>query len=222
VRFVRGIAIAAAVALASLAVEDLAAMPPDGFVPGSFVTHTFMLAASILIIWLWPGRSFSDFGFTTGTYRFRPGILLWALPTAALSLLGALASRTGGVPSVVAERSYLQLILFVWVYASLCEEVLVRGLLQSLLGKRRAGSRGSPAFAMPIVVSALFFGAMHLVLVDSMGPAAAVPIALATLLGYVAARYRESTGSVIPAVIIHVLFNVGGMLPGWIVGWFGS
>jgi membrane protease YdiL (CAAX protease family) len=123
--------------------------------------------------------------------------------------------------SAIPGQAQLQLVVFVWIYASVCEEVLTRSLLQTLVTGRDTG-RGAPArFSMPVVVSGLFFGAMHLVLIDSMGPAAAVPIVLATLLGYLAARYREATGSLIPAVIVHMLFNVGGMLPGWIVGLFG-
>lgn len=112
--------------------------------------------------------------------------------------------------------------VFVWVYASVCEEVLTRGLLQSSIGSWGGGSGTSSGFSVPVVVSGLFFGAMHLVLIESMGSVAVVPIVLATLLGFLAAHYRETTGSLIPAIIVHVLFNVGGMLPGWVIGWFSQ
>ena len=191
------------------------------FLPGSFSTHSVMLLASVGIIGLWPGRSFAAFGFTRGTYRFRPSILLWVLPTAVLSLMSRLAPTPPEAESIIAGQSHLQLVLFVWVYASVCEEVLTRGLLQSLVAGRSRAEEVSTRFSMPVLVSALFFGAMHLVLLESMGPYAVAPIVLATLLGYLAARYRESTGSLIPAVIVHALFNVGGMLPGWIVDWLG-
>jgi len=216
-----GTLIAAAVALGALYVGQLAGPRQGGFLPGSFLTHSFMLLASVGIIWLWPGRGFADFGFARGTYRFRPRILLWVLPTAALSLMSMLASTSGEGHSVIEGRTQLQLVVFVWLYASVCEEVLARGLLQSLVAgpDRVLGDRRT--FSMPILMSALFFGAMHLVLIGSMGPAAGVSIVLATLLGYVAARYRASTGSLIPAIMVHALFNVGGMLPGWVVGWFG-
>jgi membrane protease YdiL (CAAX protease family) len=59
----------------------------------------------------------------------------------------------------------------------------------------------------------LFFGFMHFVLIKSMGPAAIPVILLAVVLGLVAARYRERTGSLLPAIIVHALFNIGGMLP---------
>lgn len=215
----RGIAITAAVALGALYVGWLAKLPQDGFVPGSFVTHSFMLAASLLIIWLWRGRRLADFGLTRGRYRFSPRILLWVLPTAVLSLMSALAPRLGESESAITGRTELQLIVFVWIYASVCEEVLTRGLLQSLIGGWGIASGRAARFSVPVLVSGLFFGAMHLVLIRSMGATAAVPIVLATLLGFLAARYRESTGSLIPAIIVHALFNVGGMLPGWMIGW---
>jgi membrane protease YdiL (CAAX protease family) len=39
------------------------------------------------------------------------------------------------------------------------------------------------------------------------------------LLGIVAGYNREKTGSLIPAIIIHALFNIGGMLPMWLLTW---
>ena len=219
IEVVRGIAISAVIALGALYLGWLAKLPEDGFVPGSFVSHSAMLVASVAIIRLWPGRRFADFGFTRGTYRFHPRILLWVLPTAMLSLMSSLAPTPEGAESAVTGRTELQLVLFVWFYASICEEVLTRGLLQSLLAGPGPGQGVRPRFSMPVLVSGLFFGTMHLVLIESMGPSAAVPIVLATLLGFLAARYRETTGSLIPAIIVHALFNVGGMLPGWVIGW---
>jgi membrane protease YdiL (CAAX protease family) len=70
---------------------------------------------------------------------------------------------------------------------------------------------------MPVVVSGLFFGAMHLTLIRLIGPGA-IPIVLAaTYLGLVAAYYREKTGSLLPAYILHVLFNIAGTLPMWLI-----
>jgi len=218
-RVALGLAVSAGVALLALFAGHVAPLPDDGFVPGSFVTHAVMLVLSLAIIRLVFRRSLADFGFTRGTYRFKPNILLWVLPTAALSLLSMLAPGGGESTDVLTWRSVLHRVVFVWIWASFCEEVLTRGLLQTLLSTDGEVRPRAARFSIPVVVSGLFFGAMHLVLVKSMGAMAAVPIALATLLGFLAARYRELTGSLIPAVIVHVLFNVGGMLPGWIVRW---
>ena len=213
------LALTAAVALFAMYAGRQAPLPEDGFVPGSFITHSVMLGLSLAIVAVFfPGR-FSDFGFTRGTYRFKPSILLWVLPTAALSLMSLLAPGRSGSMPVLDGRTELQLLLFVWIYASICEEVLTRGLLQTLISNVAGSAPAVGRFSMPVIVSGLFFGAMHLVLIDSMGPAAVVPIVLAALLGFLAAWYREATGSLAPAVIVHVPFNVGGMLPGWVIHW---
>lgn len=219
VKVARGVGVSAAVAFIALYAERRAALPGDALVPGSFVTHSVMLGLSLLIVWVFFRGRFSDFGFTRGTYRFRPTILLWSLPTAVLSLPFALAPQRPESMVVLSDRTELQLVLFVWIYASVCEEVLTRGLLQTLISNGVGRPSAAARFSIPVVVSAVFFGAMHVVLIGRMGPAAAVPIVLATLLGFLAARYREATGSLIPAILVHALFNVGGMLPGWVVRW---
>jgi len=208
-----------AIALVAMYVPSWVSFPRTGFVPPSFITHSIMLIATLLLVWLMSGATRARFGLTMGTYRFKPTILFWVLPTAALSTFAVIAGGGEEGPSMLAGWAKIKTILFVWIYASVCEEVLTRGLLQTLLtGDRALGERCS-RFGMPIVLSALVFGAMHLVLVKSMGPAALMPIVFATLLGYLAARYRDASGSLVPAIIVHALFNVGGMLPGWIAEW---
>jgi membrane protease YdiL (CAAX protease family) len=69
---------------------------------------------------------------------------------------------------------------------------------------------------LPVLFSGLYFGLMHVVAINKLGPPV---IVLTTLLGLVAGYYREKTGSLIPAIIIHALFNIGGMLPMWVLSW---
>ncbi|MEJ2188554.1 MAG: CPBP family intramembrane metalloprotease [Acidobacteriota bacterium] len=218
-RVALGLVVAAAVDLVALYLGHSAPIPESSFVPSSFVIHSVMLLLSLLIIWVIPRASFADFGFTTRDYRFKPTILLWVLPTAVLSSLALFAPGPSRLPGPLAGFSQLQLILFVWIYASVCEEVLTRGLLQTLVAGDSPRASRTKKLTMPIVVSALFFGAMHLVLIPSMGPAALVPIIMTTFLGFLAAYYRQSTGSLVPAILVHALFNVGGMLPQWVAQW---
>jgi membrane protease YdiL (CAAX protease family) len=158
-----------------------------------------------------------------GSFRLTPRILLWALPTAVLSLPSIFASPGTSRPSGPgAGFTPLQTILFIWIYASICEEVLTRGLLQSYLSIGGRGvSEASSGFrlSMPVVTSGIFFGAMHVVLIPLMGPAAIPLIVLTAGLGLVAAHYRERTGSLAPAIIIHALFNIGGTVPAWVGQW---
>jgi membrane protease YdiL (CAAX protease family) len=217
-----GVVVSAAVSLLALYAGHVAPVPKSSFLPGSFVTHSVMLVFSLAIMWVIPRVSFPDFGFATRTYRFKPTILLWVLPTGLLSSLAILASGGAKAPGPAAGMSQLQLVIFVWIYASVCEEVLTRGLLQTLVTGKSPGVERARRLSTPVLVSGLFFGAMHLVLIPSMGPAAAAPILLATLLGFVAAHYREATGSLLPAILVHALFNAGGMLPQWLAAWAGA
>lgn len=190
---------------------------PGSFFPPSFVTHSFMLVLSIAAIALISKGRLDLYGFTKGAYKFSPRILLWVLPMAVISFVGALASPHG---RAFIELTKAQTIVFVWVYASICEETLVRGLLQTLLSRTaKAGAAAGRWLSMPVVVSGLFFGAMHITLVKQIGHAAVPAILMATFLGLVAARYREKTGSLLPAIIVHALFNIGSMLPLWTILW---
>jgi membrane protease YdiL (CAAX protease family) len=217
---VLALVLAATVALAALYAAKLVGVPPVHFLPPAFVTDTVVLALCIAVMGLLSQGHLHLFGLTKGTYQFSPFILLWILPTAVLSIASAVAPHAGPPPGPASELTKLQIVVFVWVYASIAEELLTRGLLQTLLSwNTRFAAVVICRLSMPVLVSGLFFGAMHLVLFKSMGPAAVPVILLAVFLGLVAARYRERTGSLLPAIIIHVLFNAGGTLPLWAIQW---
>jgi membrane protease YdiL (CAAX protease family) len=214
------IALTAAVFLAALYATKIVHFPPGSFFPPPFVTHSLMLVLSLAAMLLISKGRLDLYGFARGTYTFSPRILLWVLPMAVLSTAGALALRGGHGAAGPFSFTRIQTIVFVWIYASICEETLVRGLLQTLLSQSaKAGASAGRWLSMPVVVSGLFFGAMHLTLVKQIGPAAVPAILIATFLGLVAARYREKTGSLLPAILIHMLFNIGGTLPLWTILW---
>jgi membrane protease YdiL (CAAX protease family) len=185
----------------------------------AFITHTFMWIFSILIIVLLTKGKIGEYGFTAGKFRLGGKIFLWVIPTAVLSVIGFFASRAGQNVKEVLEFTHLEDIVFVWVYASICEEVFTRGLLQSFLSPLAGyGIKLSKQLrlSLPVLFSGLFFGMMHVVAINRLGPSV---IVFASALGIVAGYYREKTDSLIPATIIHALFNIGGMLPMWILTW---
>jgi len=185
----------------------------------AFITHTFMWIFSILIIIILAKGKIGEYGFTRGRFGLTGKIFLWAIPMAILSVMGFFASRSGQNVKGGLELSHLQSIIFVWIYASTCEEIFTRGLLQSFLSPLSGyGFNLSKKLrlSLPVLFSGLYFGMMHIVAIDRIGP----PVILfASALGIIAGYYREKTESLIPAIIIHALFNVGGMLPMWILTW---
>ena len=185
----------------------------------AFITHTFMWTLSVLITILLTRGKIGEYGFTRGKFRLTGKIFLWVIPTAILSVMGFIASRSGEDVKEILELSHLQDIIFIWIYASICEEIFTRGLLQSFLSPLT--KYGVTLFkrwrlSLPVLFSGLFFGMMHVVAIERIGP----PVILfASALGIIAGYYREKTESLIPAIIIHALFNIGGMLPMWLLSW---
>lgn len=185
----------------------------------AFVTHSLMWILSILVIILLTREKMRDYGFSRGSFRLRGKIFLWLIPMAFVSIMSFLVSRSSGEIKEGFGFSHLQDIVFVWIYASICEEIFTRGLLQSFLSPLIGygiNLSKNLRLSLPVLFSGLYFGLMHIVAIGKMGPPV---IVLTTLLGLVAGYYREKTGSLIPAIVIHALFNIGGMLPMWLLSW---
>lgn len=222
VRILIALVMGLAISIITLKLTDIFSLPEEGSLPSSFITHTFMWVISILVIIVLTKGRIINYGFTRGSYKLTPKIFLWTVPTGILSVMSFVASRSGGEIQEVIELSKLQIIIFVWIYASINEEIFTRGLLQSFLSpltKYGVSPFNRGRLSVPVLFSGLYFGAMHIVLVDRLGPAVVSVIILTTFLGIVAGYYREKTGSLIPAIIVHALFNVGGMLPIWLLNW---
>ena len=158
------------------------------------------------------------FGFTKGSFRLTPTFFLWLLPMLAVATLQAVGSPAA-LSSTASAPSPAATILGIWIYASICEEIFTRGLLQtwlSPLAKHRICLLHRWPLSVPVLLSGLFFAAMHIVLWPKLGPATLVVMFLAAILGLIAGYYREKTGSLIPAILIHSFFDIGGTVPLWI------
>ena len=193
------------------------------FLPGFFTETILLLCALALSVWLAKGR-LAAFGFTRGSFRLTGRFFLWLLPMLVIATLQVVGSPPGASSNAAgfgAIESPIAVILTVWVYASICEEIFTRGLLQSWLSPL-AGHHirlGRWALSVPVLTAALFFAAMHFVLWPKLGPVALVVVFLCAILGLIAGYYREKTGSLIPAILIHSFFDIGGTLPAWISAW---
>ena len=115
---------------------------------------------------------------------------LQALDEAKLAQVKELLVAWRRVPVVL-------VVLSLGVLPGLCEELFFRGFLLSSL--RREINAGAA-----IVVAAICFGLFHVVLAGGAAPERLVPSTLmGLLLGWVACR----SGSVIPAMVLHVIHN---------------
>jgi membrane protease YdiL (CAAX protease family) len=194
-----------------------------GFIPGSFgflaeipfLTHSGMLVISTLIIWLLTKGKLSDYGFKKPIDADLGWIIMLAASVGIIVALfrSFLAGGWGGS----AEDSFsIQIIIGIWLYASIAEEVLTRGLVQGHL-KPLAGKGltiSDARISVPVFVSALFFALMHIAMitlgVDIVSVIATVISAF--VVGIIAGYYCEKTESLAPAILVHMLFNVTGSL----------
>ena len=164
------------------------------------------IAWTLLVVWLTPGVSFRSIGVTS---RLNPG---WLKPGIIALLIAA------AVPAVVfILGSRVRLTREGWAYLlvmpGLAEELLFRGLYQSLLNSAlgRCWRFGGAQFGWGLLITAvLFAGANGLVAVDDqlhariVLPAAIAPFIASLVSGWV----RERTNSVWPSVFGHNLSNI--------------
>jgi membrane protease YdiL (CAAX protease family) len=163
-------------------------------------------------------------------YGFKIAVKIRLLPTAAVCLIaGALATLTGhftggGGLDFAKEFTFLQVIVFIWIFRSIIEESIFRGLVQSFLEPLGpAGLKVSRWYlSLPVIIGAVSFALVHLMLLTLGTDLSTVLtiVAFALLLGLIAGYCREKSGSLLPAIIVHALFNVGGTGAGYLVGLF--
>lgn len=190
---------------------------------GSSIMHTTMLVFSILIALVLGKGKISTYGFcVTKTIPF-PRVILVGFGLGIGTSLVLYFLQSGQVP-FLEGFSFVNQVIFIWIYASICEEALTRGLIQSYLAplRNRGFSISRLRISYPVIIGALFFALMHLMPFGGVLPILHLIAFLisATILGIAAGYYREKTGSLIPAVIVHMLFNVSGSLVDFLFGLF--
>jgi len=223
IRLVAGIAIGfGIVALASAVATEIPAV--RSFVEarawltrGDVIQFVFFWASLALMAVLSRGRV-SAYGLRgTGPSEIRRVIAVAGSVAVVIGLLSAVGSvvagaGSGGGPSS-AVRGLLKLIVSVWIVASVSEELLFRGLIQSFLEPLREHGFGffGRRVSLPVTVAAIGFGLVHLgLLTMAPPPMVAAVVVSATVLGFIAGYYREKTGSIVPAIVAHFVFNVLG------------
>jgi membrane protease YdiL (CAAX protease family) len=178
-----------------------------------FLSHTSMWLFSLILILIVSKGKLRSYGFCVGNeYRMATMIILGTFTGIALEVV--LKAIPNSATSIELNYTFTQTILFVWMYASISEEVLTRGLIQSFLAplSRYKMSFASVRISLPVLVSALFFGLMHLGLLTTGAawPPVLCYVIFASVLGLIAGYQRERTGSIIPAIIVHIFGNIGG------------
>ena len=118
-----------------------------------------------------------------------------------------------GLTDLLSGGEFWQLLLLLAVVPAICEELVFRGFILS--GLRHLGHKWRA-----IIVSAVFFGLVHMILQQQL---------LAALMGVVIGYVAVQSGSIFPCMLLHVLNNAlvlsHGLLPEAVarwpwIGWF--
>ena len=180
-------------------------LSPNVMVP---VIIAVTLAVACLLMGMAIGRGWlaaADFGWRWPSYKYVLYACALALPLGALITLLLLHAD---------EPAFLQGLQLAPWQAYLCfalgapvqEEAVFRGLLQSTLA--RSLSVAPVRLALAGVVASLsiaaLFGALHW----RVGP---VTACAAALLGVLTGELKRRSGSLLPGILCHAIFNLGGL-----------
>jgi membrane protease YdiL (CAAX protease family) len=221
-RLMAALGVAMAIAVIAIVLPKLVI---SAAIPKLITTQGLELTLSLLAIAVLGKRRFSDYGFRLPATEYLSSAALarWVFVGLAAMAVGAVATLaillTGAKGNPIAgQLTFPQIILFVWVFSSVIEEVFTRGFLQSHVAGAVGSSARIPVLRvdLPTFISALFFACMHLVLLMSGADfKSTVIILLFTFsLGLLAGHQRARTGSLVPAIAVHVLANIGGVIGG--------
>ncbi len=179
-------------------------------------THTAISVFSVLFIILIPKEKFREYGFVWSLNFSIVKIILVSLMLGFLSFLINKLLPESNVAHPAASFSILEKILFIWVWASISEEILTRGLIQGFLSplKHYGINLFNKFISVPVIVGAIFFGIMHFALLSlGVNLLSVINIVIfGIVLGLIAGYQKEKTNSLVPAIIVHFCFNVGASI----------
>ncbi|MGH8399954.1 MAG: lysostaphin resistance A-like protein, partial [Gammaproteobacteria bacterium] len=159
-------------------------------------------------IWLLTRRSssFREYGFRLCNPRY---LLLATVLALVLGLpLSWIAQKFATAdPFSGAHFKLWMLVLYFPIAAAIQEEVIFRGLLQTALTKQLDSALRLPGniFTVPVVAIAILFGLIH----SGFG---IWTVLSAMILGILAGELRQRSGSLLPAFVVHAVFNAASLL----------
>jgi membrane protease YdiL (CAAX protease family) len=192
----------------------------DWIGPGTITQACFLIFSLVLVRAVGKGE-FGEYGFRRAPARAIGRAALIALGVSSLVMflsiviMGIIYGSSGAPGTHDLPGGLLRTVITVWIVASTCEEIFYRGFLLGFLkplqvyGFRLVRWRVS----VPVLVAAATFGLGHLCLL-SMMPGAMVGMVVVScfICGLIAGGFVEITGSILPAVAVHMVFNITGRL----------
>jgi len=189
------------------------------FIVDSFMVHTLMLLLSIFAIFVMR----KNLSYTISWPKFknilRPiaiGIVVTIVINIVMTVVIKLVGGNIEGHALLAKMNPLQVIVFVFFYASIAEEILFRGFLMNLISplKENGITLLKRKISLPVIISAIAFGLAHLILLSTgAGALLLVRIVLfTTILGLIAGYYQEKYNNNAYSIIVHMSGNLLAVL----------
>ncbi len=226
-RIIIGIILIMVVLNIEAAVTTILQNYPDSILSGiwlkGLISFSAGMAVTLLLILLLSRGRLSSYGFRVPTNMPLLRIFLLGLGVGIVANITA-ALLPGEGLTFMEDYPFLYIVIFVWIYRSIYEEILMRGLVQSFLSplKEFGFVVYKVRISLPVLLSALFFALIHIMLL-TMGVDIFTVLGIVVfgfILGIIAGYYRELTDSLIPAVVVHALFNISGNIVESLIGIF--
>jgi membrane protease YdiL (CAAX protease family) len=186
----------------------------SNIIADSFVTHSLMLLLSAGAIFAMR----ANVGYAISLPKFKNvlkpilvGIVIFLVINVIIAIITKLVGSKLEAHPLLNKMSPMQVLFFVFIYASIAEEVLFRGFLQNLLKPFMLGGITifKRRFSFSVIVSAIAFGLGHLIMIKAgVSPMFLVRIVLFTAcLGLAAGYYQEKYNNNAYAIIVHMSGN---------------
>lgn len=189
------------------------------FFSSSFMTHSIMLVLSIVLINSL--RKYVNYKIAIPQFKkvWKP-ILFGLLATIFVNIFMTIITKILGgkveAHALLTKMTPLQIFVFIFIYASIAEEILFRGFLMNILKPLK--SKGIKIFkrnlSIPVIISAVIFGLAHLILISTGAGGLFLfrIVIFTTILGLIAGYYQEKYENNAYAIIVHMAGNFMGVI----------
>lgn len=191
----------------------------EEFSPIVFMTHLTMLVLSIVAIWGF--RKYLNYKISLPGFKkiFKP-VFVGLLTTIVVNILLTIITKMSGHDvephPLLAQMTVMQTFFFVFIFASIAEEILFRGFLLNIL--QPFNKRGIYVFkrklSVAVIISAITFGLAHLILITAgvSGMFLFRIVVFTSILGLIAGYYQEKYENNAFAIIVHMAGNSMGLI----------
>ena len=165
------------------------------------IVITLLVALILVFLLARPPAGIAEFGFRIPNSRYVAIAIVFGV-TLGLAVTFFSHLLPSKPPFDVSGFAPWMIGLYFLIGASIQEEIIFRGLIQSMLERRWmvTFSLFGGSVSAAVVFTAVLFGVIHL-------EAGAVVALGAIILGLVAGELRRRSGSLLPAIMVHALFN---------------